>query len=173
MTPEEERYVHFVENIDCFNVARKILLEVVGAEGGLLTMAAHGMALIEYAKPYKHSFGEHERYVLGEPDLSEEDRKLHRAILALRDQALAHSDLTVKEAVVHKDKVMNNDMITVISNVAGPLPEAQAVIGLIERTLDDMYRQMSGLEKAIGVEPQQGAQADGLAFGEPAAWPRR
>jgi hypothetical protein len=158
MTAEEERYVHFIESIECLNHARKILLEAVNAKSGILTVAAHGMALIEYAKPYKQSFGEHKRHVLGEPELSEEDRKLHKAILALRDQVLAHSDLTVKEAVVHKEKIMNSEMITVISNVAGPLPDANAVIGLIERTLDGMYREMSELEKAIGVEPQQGVQ---------------
>src|SRR5437588_4295695 len=103
MTPPEERYVHFVECIQSLNTAWRILGELAKVEPGVVRGAAYRMALVEYAKPYKASFGIHSRgaqpYMLTPlPQLASEDLTLHALILQLRDQLLAHSDLTLKEA---------------------------------------------------------------------------
>jgi len=154
MTPTEERYVHFVECIQSLNTAWRILGELTTVEPGVVRGAAYRMALVEYAKPYKASFGVHSRgarpYVLTPPSqLSSEDLALHARILQLRDQLLAHSDLTLKEAAVYASRVHDKPLVSIAYSYPPSFPDVAEVIGLIERTLDQMYIELAQHEESL------------------------
>ncbi len=55
MTSQEQRYVHFVSSIDNLNDAWRILQLIKESGDSPLVGPAFMFALIEYAKPYKHS----------------------------------------------------------------------------------------------------------------------
>jgi len=152
MTASEEEYVHYVECIDSLNRAWRILQELRAIEpkSGLHAMA-FSFALIEYAKPYCRSDGTLKKgknaYKLPPPDLPAEYLNLHQQILDLRDQVLAHSDLTLKEAKVYIPPYPGRP--TVASNRPPSLPDGEAVVALIERTLEKMYLERERLIKAL------------------------
>jgi hypothetical protein len=98
MTSADEDFVHYVDCIDSLNRAWSILKELGGFERpSAVQGAAFLFALVEYAKPYTRSDGYHGRRKLPPPELPE-SLALHEQILDLRNQVLAHSDLTVKQA---------------------------------------------------------------------------
>ena len=105
--------------------------------------AAFRFALIEYAKPYNRSDGFHKSkraaYKLQPPTLTPEELSLHQRILKLRDQVFAHSDLTLKDAIVSLGRYGGVANICIAQNGPEPLPDIDAVIHLIEQTLDIMY----------------------------------
>jgi hypothetical protein len=153
MTAAQERYVHFVECIRSLNSAWRILTELSAVSPGVVRVAAYRMALIDYAKPYKASYGVHSRgtrpYALRSPCLSSEDLALHEHILDLRDQVLAHSDLTLKDAVVYASRVRDQPLVAIASNNPPSLPNTASVIGLIERTLDQWYVELAKHEETL------------------------
>ena len=163
MTSSEEDYVHYMECIDTLNQAWSILQDLRATEQrNALTAAAYRFALIEYAKPYTSSDGEHRNrkkrnsYKLPPPPgLSPEDLALHQEILVLRDQALAHSDLTFKEAIIYCGRYAGQLHAGIMSNGVFAFPEIEAVIGLIERTLPIMYverqRRLEELGKTVSI----------------------
>jgi hypothetical protein len=139
MTAGDEDFVHYVDCIDSLNRAWSILRDLGGVERpSAVHAAAFRFALIEYAKPYTPSDGIHGRRKLPPPNLPDL-LALHEQILDLRDQVLAHSDLTVKQAQLHLHSFDGKPYYIVSSNFAGPFPSREAVITLIERTLDQMY----------------------------------
>ncbi len=146
MTPQEEQYVHLEECIWSFNEAWRILNEVRAATTKTaIHAAAYRYALVAYARPYTRSDGEHKKgrnpYLLSPLPLTAEDDALHHQILNLRRQVLAHSDLTVKQAAVYPARFGGQASICVASNSIPTFPEIDAVIALIERTLDILYVQ--------------------------------
>ena len=156
MTATEEQYVHYVECIDSLNRAWWILQELRATEQkNAITAAAFRFALVEYAKPYTGSDGIHRNrkkrnsYKLPQPDLLPEDLALHRKILDLRDQVLAHSDLTLKEARVYLGRYGGQLSVGIASNIGLPLPDIEAIIALIERTLDIMKVERTRLEESL------------------------
>jgi len=153
MTTAEEQYVHFFECIESLNSAWRILKDLETVPPGAIRAAAYRMALVEYAKPYKVSYGEHKKgrngYLLPAPDLSPEDLSLHAQILNLRDKVLAHSDLTLKEAQVHASRFQGHPVVIVGSDQLPAFPNAAAVIALIERSLDLMYARREHLNESI------------------------
>jgi len=139
MTPAEEDFVHYVDCIDSLNRAWSILQQLGTSEQpSAIRGAAFLFALIEYEKPYTRSHGVHGRRKLPPPKLPEL-LVLHQQILDLRNQVLAHSDLTLKQARLHLHSFNGKPYYIVASNVAASLPSREAVIRLIERTLDQMY----------------------------------
>jgi hypothetical protein len=115
-----------------------------------ITAAAYRFALVEYAKPYTSSDGVHRNRkkrnsykLLPPPSLSAEDLALHQQILNLRDQVLAHSDMSWKEAAVYLNRYEGQLHATFMSNGELPFPEIDAVIGLTERTLNIMYSEQN------------------------------
>jgi len=101
------------------------------------------MALVEYAKPFKQSHGTgNRRHSLRFPSLSSDDAALHQQLLNLRDQVLAHSDLTVKDAKLYLGQVGEKIMPLIVSNTTPQLPEKERVQRLVERVLDALYAQI-------------------------------
>ena len=140
MTATEEAFVHYAECIYSLNRAWSILQELGRVEQpSALHGAAFRFALIEYAKPYTRSDGDHGRHILTPPPLSPELLALHRQILSLRHTVLAHSDLTLKQAELHVHSFAGKPYHIIASNFAESLPSREDVITLIERTLDQMY----------------------------------
>jgi hypothetical protein len=139
MTAEHKDFVHYVDCIDSLNRAWSILQDLGKVEHPTAAhAAAFRFALIEYAKPYTRSDGFHGRRKLPPPDVPEL-LALHKEILDLRDKVLAHSDLTLKQAQLHLHSFNGKPYYIISSNIAASLPSREAVIRLIERTLDQMY----------------------------------
>jgi hypothetical protein len=154
MTSHEEEFVHYVGCIEDLNRAWYILQELRAVTKHIAVHgAALAFALVQYAKPYTRSDGIHKRgrqgYTLPEPDLSADDLELHRRILSLRRQVLAHSDLTQKEAIIYIGPDRGVPRVAVVSNILPSLPECDAIIGLIERTLDKMYVERRRMEEKV------------------------
>ena len=144
MTRDDEPYVHFQESLSNINSAWQILGELgdVGASR-ILRRAAYHMALIEYAKPFKSSFGANKRrHTIAFPLTSAADVKLHRSVIDLRDQFLAHSDISIKDATVYLGQLAGKPFPLIISNVDLALPEPSAIKALVERVLDALYSQI-------------------------------
>ncbi|MBL9186867.1 MAG: hypothetical protein JNK23_05270 [Opitutaceae bacterium] len=140
MTPAQEDFVHYVECIESLNRAWSILQDLGTVEKpSALQAAAFRFALIQYARPYTRSDGIHGRRKLTVPQLSPHLAAIHNQILDLRDQVLAHSDLTIMQAYLHLHSYAGKPYYTIASNLAEALPSRDAVIALIECTLDQMY----------------------------------
>ena len=158
MTTSEEQYIHYAECCDSLSRAWLILQDLGGTTDQRATIydAAFRFALIEYAKPYKRSYGTDKRkrdpHKLPQPILPPKDIELHQQILDLRDQVLAHSDLTWKEAVLSARRFNGRPHAVIGGNSPLSLPDIDAVIGLIERTLDIMHVEKSKLLEALAPE---------------------
>ena len=151
MNPHEEAYVHFQDCLSSLNRAWQIVQAIAAnAPTPILTPAAYRMALVEYAKPFKTSYGAGRRRLnLSIPRLQEGDLQLHSHLLALRDQTLAHSDLSLMEAKVYIHELAGKPFPLIISNTEPQLPEIAKVQGLIERVLDSLYSQIPAYEAQL------------------------
>lgn len=140
MTLDEEDFIHYVECINSLNQAWNILQELGSVEKRSVThAAAFRFALVQYSTAYTRSDGAHRRRKLAEPQLPPELIELHQQILALRDQVLAHTDLTVKQAKLHLHSFGGRPYHIIAQTSVDELPSREAVVTLIERTLDLMY----------------------------------
>lgn len=141
----DEEFIFFQDCLNSLNAAWQIVntLQAVEDANTTLRWAAWRMALVEYSRPYKTSYGiKIPKLVLPLPDLSAEDRLLHKRIIDLRDKVLAHSDLRVKDAKVYPSRMNTTLVPLIINNMPPPLPELDEFRGLIERTLDQLYPQI-------------------------------
>ena len=138
MTPKVEQYVHLEECIRSLNEAWGILQDIQATTlRTAIHAAAYRYALVAYARPYTRSYGKRrDPYVLPTPMLTPEDETLHKRILLLRKHVLAHSDLTVKQANVYVGRYGGRAHVCIASNSLPDFPAIDAVINLIERTLD-------------------------------------
>lgn len=144
MNAKHEEFIFFQECLTSLNSAWSIIDALSGSEAHkAVASAAFRMALIEYAKPYKKSAGVLiKRHVLPLPSLSDEDRELHEKIIQLRDSALAHSDLSVKDAKLYVGNIGGAPFPMIICNTGPELPTLTSVRGLIERSLDQLYKEL-------------------------------
>ena len=151
MSPSDETYVHFEDCLVRLNQAWRIICDLQTIEcKNLIWLAAYQMAIIEYAKPYKVSYGSQKRkYVLPLPKLSDTDQILHEQLLSLRDTFLAHSDLTIKDAEVSVVSIAGNLKPQIILNTEPLMPPLDAVKALIELTLDHLYNEIPKREAAL------------------------
>ncbi len=155
MTRDDEAYIHFQECLTSLNRTWVILgkLEGSGVDPVLRTASYH-MALIEYAKPFKESRGANKRrHFLAFPSLSADDTALHSQLLALRDQVLAHSDLTVKDAKLYVGESNGRALPLIISNTAQQLPRTSQVRQLVEHLLDALYAEIPTYEQQFKNSP--------------------
>ncbi|EEF59912.1 hypothetical protein [Pedosphaera parvula] len=142
MTAKEENYIHYTECCLGLNSAWRILKELQGIEKRTgIHYAAYCFALIEYAQPYTRSDGTHKKYSIPSPppQLSPEELKLHEQIIRLRHKVLAHSDLTLKDAKMSIFSYGGSPHAMIAQNHLPQFPEINAVVSLIEHTLDAMY----------------------------------
>ena len=158
MTPQEEKYVHFVSCLENLNRALWILNEVKRSEG-ILRGPAFQMALIEYAKPYSDSYGTVTdvkgkciRYKLDTTHVPSAYLDLHNGLLRQRNQIHAHSDLTVMEAKVYVDETSQGQRAFIAQNVifgAQDLSKIDVITELIEGTLASMYPEAQSMEDQL------------------------
>ena len=157
MTPQEERYVHFVSSIDNLNKAWRILQEIREYKGSPLVGPAFQFALVEYSKPYRNSrgrVGKGVKYKLEDVHIPAKHHELHKRILAARDQIHAHSDLTVKEAKLYVVNTASGKYASRVQKAirgTEELSNIDSIIELIEQTLDSMYIEVKRLEAALPI----------------------
>ena len=152
MTQQEEQYVHFVSCTDSLNSAWRILHEIKASPGNSLIGAAFQFAIIEYAKPYTISFGVVGRHKLDDKYVPSAHQDLHKRLIDTRNQILAHSDLTVRDAKLHVADTSIGQRAFIAQNVihgAMQLTNIDSIIDLIEQTLDPMYVETERLEKQL------------------------
>lgn len=143
-THEDEAYIHFQECLTDLNSAWRILEELQQAKiTPVLWTASYHMALVEYAKPFKISFGANKRkHVLPTPSLPESELQLHTRLLYLRDKVLAHSELSVKDAKVYVGEIAGQSFPLISSNTEPVLPDVAVVKTHVQRVLDHLYTQL-------------------------------
>jgi hypothetical protein len=149
LTEKVEQYIHFVSCVDSLNNAWRILQEIKQSPGNSLIGAAFQFAVIEYARPYRTSYGITSRHRLDNTFVPQAHRELHNRLLAIRDQILAHADLTIMEAKLHVAQTSLGQRAFIVQNVihgAMELSNIDSVIALIEETLVKMYVEADRLE---------------------------
>jgi hypothetical protein len=153
VTQQEEHYIHFVSCTDSLNSAWRILHEIKNSPGNSLIGTAFQFAIIEYAKPYRTSYGSIVRHhKLPDTYVPPAYRDLHQRLLDTRDKILAHADLTVMEAKLHVANVSMGQRAFIAQNVlygAAELSNIDSVIALVEQTLDAMYLEADRLQKQL------------------------
>ena len=155
MNVEHERYIFFQECITSLNIAWSIVDALdISKNHKTVALAAYRMAFIEYAKPYRKSRGIHvKNHTLPLPDISKEDKILHDRIIDLRDTVLAHSDIAIKDAKLYLGNVEGRPLPLMASNTAPVLPSLTEFRGLIERSLDQLYKDLPNLEGRLSEVP--------------------
>ncbi len=148
MNAEHEKYIFYQECVTSLNVAWNIVDVLARTQNHkVVASAAYRMAFIEYAKPYKKSRGTFiNNHTLTLPNISIEDKILHEHIIYLRDRVIAHSDLEVKNAKLHFGNIAGKSLPLIIYNTAVVYPSLTEFRGLIERSLDQLYKEVPNLE---------------------------
>lgn len=157
MTEQEEQYVHLVNCIRDLNNAWWLLTEIKRSkERTPLVGAAFQFALIEYSKSYKlsrgtvlNSKGKPRNYKLDGRHVPPGHRQLHQQILCRRDQILAHSDLTVREAKLYVANTPSGKIAQISENIiygTEDLARIDEIVALIEGTLPSLYKEEKELE---------------------------
>ena len=151
----DEEYIHYQESITSLNRSWRTLCELEESEAGsAIWSAAYRMALIEYCKPFKISYGKNKvKHKLPTPNLDQDELALHEKILNLRDQVLAHSDLSVLDASVSYDKNASFPVPLIASNVLDELPQVTDIRNLVELILDGLYSMQEKYENHYAEQP--------------------
>ena len=113
--------------------------------------------MIEYSKPYKKSRGAHKKtkHQLSDRYVPIEYSKLHQRIIKTRDQLLAHSDISILDALVHVITIKNKTSVNYSTNIIDETEELgniNEIIDLIEKTLENMYNDLDTLKEEIALE---------------------
>ncbi len=150
MQRHEEEFVHFVSCIQDLNTSWKILKLVRRRKKNSLGFAAFRLALIEYSKPFKESYGKVKaKHRLGIEYIPKDYLDLHNRILKARDTYLAHSDLNIRDARLYVSRHPWGNIATIIENVVNESQEFNQlddIIDMIEKTLKRMYEARDVLE---------------------------
>lgn len=151
----DEEYIHYQESITSLNRSWRTLCELETSKAGnAIWSAAYRMALVEYCKPFKTSYGKNKvKLKLPTPNLDKEELALHEKILDLRDQVLAHSDLSVLDASVSYDKNVSFPVPLIVSNILGELPKVADIRNLVELVLDGLYSKQGKYEQHYAEQP--------------------
>ena len=165
MNEQEEQYIYFVSSIESLNNAWIILQEIRKIENkSFLIGAAFRFALIEYSKPYKTTYGVIQKtniksnkianikYSLDAQFVPLAFLDLHERILLSRDKIHAHADLSIKDAKLYVTNTSSGKIVSKIQNIVYGTEEIKnidAIIELIEQTLDNMYIEAKVLETAL------------------------
>jgi len=151
----EEEYVHFVSCIEDLNRAWNLSNQIAKELDNPLRSAAWQFALIEYSKPYLDSFGRFRKYKLTEACVPEEYLEVHRRIILLRSQLIAHSDLTIKDAKLYVSEHPLGKFSGILQNNlerTEGLDNLGIIVKLIEGTLLNMYEKEKALLAGLDSE---------------------
>lgn len=151
----DEEYVHFQESITSLNRAWRTLCELENApSGNAIWSAAYRMVIVEYCKPFTISqINRSERHKLPLPSLTDDCNNFHARLLELRNQVMAHSDLSVLDAKVCYDQTTEFPVPIIAKNVLGNLPSVSEMKNQVEAVLDALYQQNSQYELRFKQRP--------------------
>ncbi len=77
---------------------------------------------------------------------------LHSRLVSARKQIHAHSDLTVREAILYVREVAGKKLASQVRSGIDPLEELKnldEIIELVEQTLERMYEEAEQMEQAL------------------------
>ena len=151
----DEEYVHYQESITSLNRAWRTLCELESTPpGNAIWSAAYRMVIVEYCKPFTISqINRNERYKLPLPRLTENREKFHTRLLELRNQIMAHSDLSTLDAKVFYDKTADIPAPLITQDVMGNLPIVSEIKNQVEAVLDSLYKQETDYEYRFRQQP--------------------
>ena len=151
MTEYEEDLIHLEQCINDLNSAWTILDIINKVDANpVLRSAAYRMAIIEYAKPFKNSRGiTRYKLLLDPPPLSSEENLLHEQLIGLRDQFLAHSDLSIKGPQLHTHSYNGRRYHQISTNTEPGFPDPQSFKALVERVLDGLYARVEAMRATL------------------------
>jgi len=151
----EEEYVHFQESVTSLNRAWRTLCELEKTpSGNAIWSAAYRMAVVEYCKPFTHSqISKEERYKLPIPNIPDDSMLLHLRLLELRNQVMAHSDLSVLDTKVCYDKTAKFPFPLMFKNVVDNFPSITEIKNQVETVLDALYQQESQYDLRFKQQP--------------------
>jgi hypothetical protein len=156
---ENEKFIHLRACIRTLNNAWRILQELRDGNAELcsatLVGAAFQFALVEYSKPYLKSRGEEvPNHVLDERFIPSHHLGLHQRIVEARNQIHAHSDITVMGAKLYVKNAPSGKIVGSVQNIihgTEEYPNLEAIIELIEQTLDNMYVEEKVIEQRLPI----------------------
>lgn len=151
----DEEYVHYQESITSLNRAWRTLCELEKApSGNAIWSAAYRMLIVEYCKPFTVSqINESKRHKLPPPSLTDDCKKLHARLLDLRNQVMAHSDLTVLDTNVCYDQTAEFPVPLIVKNVLDNFPSVSEIKNQVEAVLDSLYQQEAQYELRFRQRP--------------------
>lgn len=151
----DEEYVHFQESITSLNRAWRTLCELEKSPpGNAIWSAAYRMVIVEYCKPFTISqINESKRHKLSPPSLTDDCKEMHDRLLDLRNQVMAHSDLTVLDANVSYDQTAEFPVPLIVKNVLDNLPSVSEIKNQVEAVLDSLYQQEAQYELRFRQRP--------------------
>ena len=153
MKEEHEEFIHFVTCIDRLNSAWLTLSAIKAAGDSPLVGPAFRFALVQYAMPYNRSDGPIKKgRRLATSYVPAHLLDLHKRLLDARNQMHAHADLTLMEAKLYLTETRGAPSVTISGNYIHGLEELsniEAIIQLIEGTLDNMYAERDVRVRAL------------------------
>lgn len=148
---DEQNYIHLEYCSRDLNSSWRTLHLVKQNTESPLASAALCYAIIEYARPFKRSYGiipseTNSRILkLNESIIPSEYMELHAGLIGKRDQLLAHSDLTIREPQLTKFNTTvgpNFGWIENTSSVLDGIGTVTDIIELIETILPVLYNEI-------------------------------
>ena len=149
---QREQYIHFESSIEDLNSAWRLLKAIKETPDNPLTGAAFQLAVVVYSRPYNKSMGHVRDHKLDQTHVPNEHLELHNRLIQVRNQIIAHSDLTIKDAVLHiSDHPWGRFTGISQNNINGTdeFRNIDSMIQLIEGTLDSMYKTCEALKNQL------------------------
>ena len=144
----DEQTVHFQESITSLNRAWRTFCELEKAPlGNAIWSAAYRMMIVEYCKPFTSSqINESKRHKLPPQSLTDDGKILHTRLLDLRNQVMAHSDLTVLDVNVCYDQTAEFPVPLIVKNIMNNFPDVGERKKQVEAVLDFLYHKKTQYE---------------------------
>ncbi|WP_157830674.1 hypothetical protein [Aeromonas sobria] len=152
LNAHEEEYFHVVMCVQDLAHCISILDVIKKIEGRLdkIHEAAYKMAIIQYARPFTSAFGTVKyRYKQDSGIVERKHKWMHSHLISLRDQVLAHSDLTPRQATIFLN-MANSDVAANVSMRAEPnLPDVNKVYELALQVFDALKAKKLSLSNRL------------------------
>ncbi|MEW6203817.1 MAG: hypothetical protein AB1516_00690 [Pseudomonadota bacterium] len=151
LSPEEEAYFHIVMCLRDLEQCSALLEQLDGEEKlSEVQKAAYKLAIITYAKPFTSAFGvAKNKYKLGLDIVAKEHLGIHRHLMSLRDQVLAHSDLSPRQAKVFMNSA-TPDVAAIVSLSGDPrLPQMHSVKSVVAQVAESLKQRRLQLSNEL------------------------